>query len=155
MMTLVRCLLEEKVTHLVKTKVMINILKHLQEGEADLLVKTHVKAMSFMVYPHFECKDQDQAGKADCKLTKNKNMLMPPLPVSRSSIRKKINQSADPVHIENVQNKDKPDSQESPLISTITANDSIKIEMTVCNSLMEKKWANAMKKSCLILNKLV
>ena len=54
MMTLVRCLLEEKVTHLVKTKVMINILKHLQEGEANRLVKSLVKAMTFMTYPHVQ-----------------------------------------------------------------------------------------------------
>ena len=69
-------------------------------------------------------------------------MLKPPLPNPRSSIRKKINQSADPVQIENVQNKDKSNSRENPSIYTITANDPIKldnpIDMTVCNSLMEK-----------------
>ena len=48
--------------------------------------------------------------KADFKVSKNENMLKPPLPNPRSSIRKKINQSADTVHIENVQNKDKPNS---------------------------------------------
>ena len=30
---------------------MKNLLQHLQEGEADLLVKTPVKALIFIIYP--------------------------------------------------------------------------------------------------------
>ena len=32
----------------------MNGLKHLQEGEADLQVKTLAKAMIFMIYPHVQ-----------------------------------------------------------------------------------------------------
>ena len=97
--------------------------------------------------------------KADCKVSKNENMLKPQLPNPRSSIRKKINESADPGHTENVQNKDKPNSQEKSSISTIAANDSIKlytpIDMKVSNALIDKKWENAMKNSSLDMNKIV
>ena len=108
-------------------KVMINILKHLQEAPSsqnscksynlhDLsprptcpprrdtysqssckMISSYITTSTTIINQqtenNFECKDQDQAEKADCKLTKNKNMLKPPLPISKSSIRKKINQS--------------------------------------------------------------
>ena len=104
------------------------------------------------------CTDQYPNDKADCKNANNENMLKPPLPNPRSSIRKKLNQSPEPVHIENTQKEDKPNSPEKPSTSTITDIDFIKldnpIDMTVCNALLDTKWASAMKNSSLSLNML-
>ena len=86
-------------------------------------------------------------------------MLKPPLPNLRSSIRKKINESPEPVYIDNEQHEDNQNSPKDPSISTITVNSFVKldnpIDMTACNALMDKKWVNTMKNSCLSLNKLV
>ena len=85
-------------------------------------------------------------------------MLKPPLPNLRSSIRKKQNQSPEPVHIEDTQNEDKPNSLDKPSTSAITANDFIKldnqIDMAVCNALMGTKWAKVIKGSSLSLSML-
>ena len=110
---------------------------------------------------NFNCIDPYPNEKADCKNAKNENMLKPPLSNLRSSIRKKLSQSPEPVHSENAQNEDKPNSLDKPstsAITAITANDFIKldnqIDMAVCNVLMGSKWAKVIKGSSLSLNML-
>ena len=55
-------------------------------------------------------------------------MLKPPLPNPRSSIRKKINQSPEPVYIDNEQHEDNQNSPKDPSISTITVNSFVKLD---------------------------
>ena len=109
---------------------------------------------------NFNCLYTDPNEKADCKYAKNENMTKPPLPNLRSSIRKKINQSQEPVQIENTHDEAKPNGPKHSSNSTITANgnDSIRLdnpmEQTLCNALLDTKWAKVMKSSSLSLNML-